>query len=137
MMIITMDFHVNQEHQEQNGLPIVFYDTSKNSDFWPTQFDSELLLYLQRSAVIRPQSVLLINLEIKIKAPSTMTVFLGNYGPTVDNYPIKIPFGVVANISTDFLKTLVANLSNTTVFLPMGTPIALLKFKPRAVDHNA
>ncbi len=29
-MIVTMDLHVNQEHQEQNGLPIVFYDTNRN-----------------------------------------------------------------------------------------------------------
>lgn len=115
--------------------PIVFYRLHARSQYLPKicPDSNGLDLPFQEDVILQPHQVLKVDLGVQFQLPKHFCALLMNKSSARMKYNISVTLGLIDIGYTNFLQTVIQNMSNEKVVLPAGTAVAQLLLLPSQI----
>ena len=113
-----------------DNVPIVYFDIDSRAHLMPKICDKSngLDIPLQSNLYLQPGELAKVNLMVRFQFPKHYCALLMNKSSARIKYNIQIQLGLIDVGFSDFLQTVVQNMSSEPIRIPSGTALVQLLF---------
>jgi dUTPase len=122
----TTQFYNTTPHD--NNPPLVYFDIKPTAKFIPQicEKSNGLDIPLQEPLTLQPGELIKTDLQVRFQFPKHYCALLMNKSSARVKYQVQIQLGLIDVGYSDFLQTVIQNMSNETIYIPAGIALVQL-----------